>query len=231
VCTRAVVVVLAILINAASARAAEPAAAPREGGASPGERSYRVVGVKRGDTLMLRRHAGADSEVVADVPPDQKGLRATGNIKVVGGSTWREVEVAEIKGWANQRYLQLEERAAPAPPNLPRANAQARETLTCNGGQPAWTLQLMASGEVRTGGVMQLPTGARATRRETAIGRRDVWSVDVVEADGRPVATMIVKDTGNCEDTTGARYRYEMFLKRAGADLIAGCCDRLPVPR
>lgn len=57
------------------------------------------------DVLNVREAPDKGSAVLGGLPPDATGVRGTSNRRRVGGSTWREVECGNLRGWVNEKFL------------------------------------------------------------------------------------------------------------------------------
>jgi hypothetical protein len=76
--------------------------------AIPTERTYRVVGVTRGDFLYLRAGPGSDYPAVARIHPGMRGITLESNRIANGSTTWQKISVGEYTGWVNEIYLEPE---------------------------------------------------------------------------------------------------------------------------
>ena len=65
---------------------------------------WRVVLVKDGDFLNVRRTAGANGQIIDRLLPGE-AVEATGATQKVGSSVWREIGVRGGSGWVNGFYL------------------------------------------------------------------------------------------------------------------------------
>jgi hypothetical protein len=88
----------------APARPSAPSGSRCEGGTAKGER-LSVQGVAADDVLNVREAPDKAAAVLGGLPPDATGVRGTPNRRRVGGSTWREVECGNLRGWVNERFL------------------------------------------------------------------------------------------------------------------------------
>jgi len=69
-------------------------------------RTYKVVGVPRGDVLNVRAEPGAGSQIVGRLASNATGIRSTGNRAKVGDAVWRQIWLSGRTGWVNGRFLQ-----------------------------------------------------------------------------------------------------------------------------
>jgi hypothetical protein len=77
-------------------------------GRGPGER-FAVSGVDASDTLNVRSEPDPQAEVLGQLPAGTSGVRAAGQRRVIGKSSWREVECGTVRGWVNERFLAREQ--------------------------------------------------------------------------------------------------------------------------
>lgn len=84
--------------------------------------THRVVGVADDDVLNVRKAPGADADLLAELPPNYRGIRAIDNVEIVNdGGEWRQVELvdpirlvgleeplhgAPIVGWVNSAFIE-----------------------------------------------------------------------------------------------------------------------------
>lgn len=80
---------------------------PVDFGPMEGDR-LMVIGVSHEDSLNLRDLPGTDFEVVAQIPPDYRGLVALGNTRDIGPSFWLEVDYEGTVGWVHMGFVGLE---------------------------------------------------------------------------------------------------------------------------
>ena len=64
-----------------------------------------VILVEGDDVLNIREDPGVEAPVIAELAPTATGIVATGNAVRVGSSTWIQLEVSGVVGWANQHFL------------------------------------------------------------------------------------------------------------------------------
>lgn len=90
--------------------------------------THRVVGVADDDVLNVRREPGADADLLAELPPNYRGIRAIDNVEIVeDGGEWRQVELvdpvrlvgleeplhgAPIIGWVNSAFIESHDPSA-----------------------------------------------------------------------------------------------------------------------
>jgi uncharacterized membrane protein len=98
-----------------------PGASPRTARSD----SYMVQGVEGSDTLNIRARADSRSPLIGKIPPDGRGVRATGRRKQSGPSQWWEVSYGPHTGWVNARFLAPDNaaRATPGDPMPPPLRA------------------------------------------------------------------------------------------------------------
>ena len=84
--------------------------------------THRVVGVAADDVLNVRVDPGADADVLAELPPNYRGIRVIDNVEIVeDGGEWRQVRLvdpirlvgleeplhgAPIVGWVNSAFIE-----------------------------------------------------------------------------------------------------------------------------
>ncbi|MFZ0547765.1 MAG: SH3 domain-containing protein [Candidatus Promineifilaceae bacterium] len=66
---------------------------------------YRVVHVDESDVLNVRSGPGASNEIVTDLEPGSTGVRVVGFGQMVSGSLWVPINVNNVGGWVNSRFL------------------------------------------------------------------------------------------------------------------------------
>jgi hypothetical protein len=69
------------------------------------ETTFAVKGVAANDVLNVRDRPDG-KQIVGHVPPDGRGIVATGpRTKAAGGGTWVKIQFGDISGWVNVRFL------------------------------------------------------------------------------------------------------------------------------
>jgi hypothetical protein len=117
--------------------------------ASPDLPTHSVVGVADDDVLNVRVDPGADADLLAELPPDYRGIRAIDNVEIVtDGGEWRQVVLldpvrligleeplhgAPITGWVNSAFLEPHDPSAPE--RLP-CGGQMTSTIEATGTDP-----------------------------------------------------------------------------------------------
>src|ERR1051326_7578771 len=71
--------------------------------ATPGDRTYRVVGVEFDDVLNIRAGPSADYPVVGEIPPTGRGVHLVGECY-----GWCPIWYKGASGWVSARYLAAE---------------------------------------------------------------------------------------------------------------------------
>lgn len=99
--------------------------------------SYKVTGVKPGDTLTVREQPieggkPSDWKELGRIPADAENVLGTGRSISVGPQKWAEVSFDGTLGWVNTTFLE----AMGDPPDL------KGETFQCAGTEPFWGVTL-----------------------------------------------------------------------------------------
>lgn len=69
------------------------------------ELDYRVIHVDENDILNVRSGPGVSNGIVADLTPGQTGVRVVGFGQEVNDSLWVPINVNNVSGWVNSRFL------------------------------------------------------------------------------------------------------------------------------
>ncbi len=80
---------------------------PIDFGPTPGA-TLMVIGVSHDDVLNLRRLPGTAFDVIAQIPPNYRDLRALGNTRDIGNSFWIEVDFEGTVGWVHMGFIGFE---------------------------------------------------------------------------------------------------------------------------
>ena len=99
--------------------------------------SYRITGVRTGDTLTMRAEPAeggkpADWQALGSIPANADRVLGTGRSVQVNGQNWAEVSFGGTLGWVNAKFLT----AMSDPPDL------KSETFQCSGTEPFWGVTL-----------------------------------------------------------------------------------------
>lgn len=102
--------------------------------------TYRVTGLKAGDTLTLRAEPSdgeklSDWKEIARIPAGSADVLGTGRSKTVGDQRWHEVVFKDARGWVNGKFLEGGE-----PADL------KDQTFQCAGTEPFWGVTLGTGG-------------------------------------------------------------------------------------
>ena len=69
------------------------------------ELEYKVIHVDENDILNVRSGAGVSNGIVASLTPGQTGVRVVGFGQEVNGALWVPINVNNVSGWVNSRFL------------------------------------------------------------------------------------------------------------------------------
>ncbi len=69
------------------------------------ELEYRVIHIDENDILNVRNGAGVSNDIVASLTPGQSGVRVVGFGQDVNGALWVPINVNNVSGWVNSRFL------------------------------------------------------------------------------------------------------------------------------
>lgn len=67
-----------------------------------------VIGVSHDDVLNLRELPGTSFDVIGEIPPDDRDLRALGNTRDIGESFWTQVDFGGVSGWVHMGFVGFE---------------------------------------------------------------------------------------------------------------------------
>lgn len=182
------------------------------------QETYDVANVGADDLLNIRAEPHATAEKIGSLRFDATSIIATGEVRQVGRSTWREIAVDGLTGWVNAAYL------VPAG----RRVTLFREPLTCSGTEPFWALQLNGT----RGDFDSLAEGKSVIAFQTsrpAHGVPIVWSFrGATEPDQSPVFALL-EETNQCSDgMSDLVYKYSIRIDIKDGPFYAGCCNPLP---
>ena len=176
-----------------------------------------VVNVDGSDTLNVRTgvEAGgslADTTIIGALPPNAKGVEATGKTLEFQGRLWREIRYKGDAGWVADRFLRSE--------GLPEELGDIR----CGGTEPFWGLSVKGGNAVYS-----TPEGDRTLELisvRKGANRRDIWGLRMF-AGGGPAVTGVVVYTDQCSDgMSDFNFAFEIYLMgvRKGSGPLHGCC-------
>lgn len=196
---------------------------------------FRVVRVDSNDVLNMRIVPDPYAAKVGAIPPDARGIEATGRTAKRGDYIWREIMYRDVTGWVNSHFL-VRDRAqsAGAPPQIdPEAEITGStsgtsvflEPLSCAGTEPFWGMLLkgretvldsLADGPLQ----IDLSPARQSPQMSTA------WAIDArTKAENKPVS-IIIRRTNQCSDgMSDIIFPYETFITISGGPFYAGCCN------
>ena len=196
---------------------------------------FRVVRVESDDVLNMRIVPDPYAAKVGAIPPDARGIEATGRTAKRGDYIWREIMYRDVTGWVNSHFLVRDRaQAAGAPrqitpdPEITGSTSGTSvflEPLSCAGTEPFWGMLLkgretvldsLADGPLK----IDLSPARQSPQMSTA------WAIDArTEAGNKPVS-IIVRRTNQCSDgMSDIIFPYETFITISGGPFYAGCCN------
>lgn len=179
--------------------------------------TYRVIDVRKGDTLNIRVQPDTSSQIVGTLAPDADDVVVAGTRMERDGSFWWQI-VGEDGGlgWVNARYLAADET---------RPSDEAAFPLRCNGTEPFWTLSI--GGEKA---VFQTPVEPDLTwtagPMTSAVGLVGRYAVRLESKDGiGHVAAW--RNHRFCSDgMSDVGFPYEAIVIAPDGTVYGGCCLR-----
>lgn len=176
-----------------------------------------VVGVRAPDVLNVRKEPNAKAPIVVGIPANGEGVLSSGPHRMVGNSTWIRVSYEGQVGWANQRFLEFEDRGL-----------GIQERLECLGTEPFWALQIDPSGLGTFESMDKQGIPFLVEAKENAQGRTDLWHLSFAASTSGKLMTAFLSASGNCsDDMSDHRYKYEVFLSKSPLGVLKGCCNRI----
>ncbi len=172
--------------------------------ASPGA-PYRVSGVERWDTLIVRSKPSVKGTIRGALPPDAEDVSV---LKLGPDGRWAYVRYHDLTGWVSASYLKpVAEVSAPT------------KGLVCAGTEPFWSFTL-AGTETR----WQSPEGdlaAPLTGPVAASNRTSGW---LLTGDGEVRVAVITEDPSCSDGMSEKSWDFGAWVVVSDGRLVTGCC-------
>ncbi len=88
-----------------------PSPTPLPPTSTPGPTLYRVAFVLSDDVLNVRSRPGVENPKIGGLQPNARGIEITGTGQQVGPSLWVPIQVEDLVGWVNSRFLTTQVRS------------------------------------------------------------------------------------------------------------------------
>jgi uncharacterized membrane protein len=178
--------------------------------------TYKVIGVKAGDTLTVRDEpadGGKPSEwkEVGSIPADAKDVLGTGRSKLVGEQRWIEVAVGATHGWVNSKFLEGADDIADL----------KDETFNCFGTEPFWGLTLgPKDGNYED---PETKTPLTTDRVQAATARKFPLLYRMTDAKGQKLMATVSHQTWCSDGMSDTDHAFQVLLSR-DVEFMEGCC-------
>ncbi|WP_295557725.1 hypothetical protein [uncultured Hyphomicrobium sp.] len=177
--------------------------------------TYKVTGIKAGDTLTIREEPDdggkpADWKELGRIPADASDVLGTGRSKLVGEQRWFEISFRSTRGWVNAKFLEGAEFA-----DLKGA------TFTCAGAEPFWGVTLgPGEGEYSD---PDSQTKLTTDRVQPATARLFPLLYRLTDTNGRKVRATVSQQDWCSDGMSEYDYSFQVLLSNDD-DFQQGCC-------
>lgn len=177
--------------------------------------TYKVVGIKAGDSLVVREEPAdggrpGDWKVLGRIPATAGNVLGTGRSKLIGKQRWREVSFGQAIGWVNGTFLEGADLA-----NLKDA------TFQCSGTEPFWGVTLGPAGAEYSD--PEAKAQLEVIRVQPSTARLFPLLYRMTDPAGRPYRATVSRQEWCSDGMSDYDYGFEILLSD-DENFQQGCC-------